>query len=177
MKNYKFLIFIFLLVLNLLFFAFISIYIIKEQNYIKNELNKNEINNTNEIKTLSIGEKILLDNITYTVNGLKLSLGNEFEKPKKGFVFYLVDLTIQNNDNKINTIDTKKYLKLFNSSKTQTFNQAIYSGQEKCLNSDILPGKSIRGEITFEVPLPKTLFNINTINAKNQIYFNLTNAE
>jgi hypothetical protein len=131
-------------------------------------------------KIYNIGDSISNNNLIYTINGIRFSSGNEYEKPKDGYIYYLIDITIQNISSELKSVNTASLFKLLDLSKKIYFNSAVFSGQKNCLDSDILPGKTLRGEITYEVPLTKTSLELNfesLTKDSQKFYYDMTNSK
>lgn len=106
-------------------------------------------------EVFKVGDNINFDKVVYTVNGVRDSAGNEFEKPKEGSKFILIDITIENKSDKTQNISSMLMFKLLDS-KAFNYNPTFISDQKGSLDAEITVSAKLRGEIAFEVPKEET---------------------
>lgn len=108
-----------------------------------------------EIKTANIGEKIIVDDISYMVNNVKtfVTLGNYFKEKADG-VFYVIDLTIENIGKETQNIFSSRFKliddqgRIFDEDSEAKYklNNPIDFGEQ------IHPNLPIKGTIVFDLP-------------------------
>jgi hypothetical protein len=106
---------------------------------------------TQKNKKFKIGDNINLNKVTYTVNGTRESEGIEFQKPKEGNKYFLVDVTIENKSTETKTISSILMFKLLDS-KAYNYGITFFTDQKGSLDGEISAGGKLRGEVTFEIP-------------------------
>lgn len=88
------------------------------------------------------------------VNSIRFSNGEDFFKPDEGNEYLLVDVSIQNNGNEAETISS---MLMFDLHDANGYSYSISLGAESLgkggLSGDVMAGRTLRGELGFEVPI------------------------
>ncbi|MDN4066677.1 DUF4352 domain-containing protein [Paenibacillus vini] len=106
-----------------------------------------------ENQTFAIGDKIALGDNVLTVNGFARSQGdNEFDTPKEGHEYIIIDLTIENGGSE--NISYNPFDFSMQNSQGQILDGAFtLTEQDKQLNSgELAPKGKVSGVIVFEQP-------------------------
>lgn len=134
----------------------------------------------NEVKdNYLLGEIAELKELNIQVTGVEYSSGSEYDKPKDGYEYAIVNLAIKN------VSDSSQSYNVYNFS-VQNTNGQIENQTFSTINSDtalgsgeLAPGGIVSGSIIFEVPTNdnglKVLFSDNIFSDKN-IVFDLRNS-
>jgi len=101
--------------------------------------------------SVDIGKPIKLGKYQFTVNGVRESAGDEISKPKQGQKFLMIDATVENQGEKREAISSITLFTLSDSN-NKKYERVITTDAKGSLDSNLDPGKSLKGEIAFEVP-------------------------
>lgn len=103
-------------------------------------------------KNVSLGTKIDAQGVAYTVNSFRTSTGSDFFKPKQGHIYYMIDIEVENNSDKTVPISSMIMFSLLDG---EGYKQkiAIAPDAKGSVDGEVLPGKKLRGEIAYEVPI------------------------
>ncbi|MCG0278537.1 MAG: DUF4352 domain-containing protein [Thermanaeromonas sp.] len=106
-------------------------------------------------KTFSIGEPIKMGGLVFTVNGVRESKGDQFIRPKEGYIYKIVDVTLENIGEKPAAISS---LMMFSLADSEGYRYKVTIGPETrgSLDGELQPGQKMRGELAFEVPTKAT---------------------
>lgn len=114
--------------------------------------------------TFGIGEKVELNGVVVTLDGIKESEGSQFNKPSEGNVFLLCEFTIENNSEKDLSISSlmcfAAYVDDFSTNMSLT---AMIEKDKEQLDGTIAAGKKMNGQIGYEVPADWNTFEIRFI--------------
>lgn len=97
----------------------------------------------------TVGQPVpVSDTWTVTVNSVKLSSGSEFDAPKSGNTFLVVNVTLKNTSSSTQNVSSLDMFSLKDST-GQTYDQDIAAA---AINGNVAAGELLRGNLTFEVP-------------------------
>ena len=121
---------------------------------VKEEVTKKEETKKEEVKDVyAVGEEVSLDNKILIVNKVEKSQGSEYNKPKDGQEFVIIDVTIKNNDDKEITY-TPYDFEVQNSKGNITNITFTTANTDTALSSGKLAsGGTVTGTIAFEEPI------------------------
>ncbi|WP_066638551.1 DUF4352 domain-containing protein [Desulfolucanica intricata] len=108
-----------------------------------------------EVKTpevFSVGESVKMGDLQFTVNSVRNSNGNNFIKPKEGNVYLLADCTIDNLSQEATSISSILMFKVVDN-EGYNYNVTIGPDTRGTLDGELAPGRKMRGELVFEVPV------------------------
>lgn len=98
------------------------------------------------------GEEAILGNGAITVTDVQISQGTQYDKPKSGKEFVIVNLTIENKGDK-NLSYNPYYFKMQNSQGQQESMTFTTVNNDNSLQSgELIPGGKVSGTIAFEQP-------------------------
>lgn len=100
-------------------------------------------------KTYKVGETVDFDGLHITVQGAKVSKGDQFFKPQKGKFIY-VDVLIENKTDKAAAISSLLNLKLVDADGVQ-YTIAIVPDLQGQLDGEVGPGRKMKGQAAFDV--------------------------
>jgi len=102
-------------------------------------------------ETYEIGDSIKAGNLIFTVNSTRIDEGGDFIKPKDGYIYYIIDVTVENTGDKSESVSSLMMFKLFDS---DGYNYNITIGPETkgSVDGEISSGRKLRGELVFEIP-------------------------
>lgn len=99
-----------------------------------------------------IGDPVTLDGWTVTVNSVKRSSGDgDFNVPKTGNVYLLIDVTVVNNTGQSQTASSDLQFS-FKDSTGQSYTTALDTAAPASPDGTIANGGKVRGTIVYEVP-------------------------
>ena len=99
----------------------------------------------------SIGDTIKVENLQFTVTGTRKSSGGQFEQPQAGYEYLLVDVLVQNTGSKVESISSLAMFSLLDKD-GYSYNTTLADEAKGSLDGNIIAGKYIRGELSYEVP-------------------------
>jgi len=103
------------------------------------------------VKIYKIGDAVKWRNYIFKVNSVRKDLGGGFLKPKKGYIYYIVDVTVENKSNESFAVSSLLMFKLVDS-EGYSYNVTFGPDTKGQLDGDIRPGRKLRGELAFEIP-------------------------
>ncbi len=102
-------------------------------------------------KHFKVGEQVKVgDTWIVTVNSVKTSQGNSFEKPKSGNVFLIIDISLKNISSKEQELSSLLQFTLQDST-GQKYDETI-TGSGTSPDGKVEAGSPIRGQLGYEVP-------------------------
>lgn len=105
---------------------------------------------TTSTVTHAIGETVTMGNLAHTLHGARFSQGDEYSAPTAGTRWLVLDIEATNNGDEPTTVSSGLMWTL-----NDPDNRSVgitYSGDERgSLDAELGPGRSIRGEIAYEV--------------------------
>jgi uncharacterized protein DUF4352 len=105
---------------------------------------------SNSTKHFKVGDQVKVgDTLIVTINSFKTSKGDEFDKPKSGNTFVIVDLTIKNVSNEEQDISTDLQCTLKDST-GQKYDETILSNATDP-GGKLAAGDIVKGQIPYEV--------------------------
>lgn len=116
------------------------------------KVNKNaETESAAKTETYKIGDSMKAGNLIFTVNSTRIDEGGDFIKPKDGYIYYIIDVTVENTGDKSESVSSLMMFKLFDS---DGYNYNITIGPETkgSVDGEISSGRKLRGELAFEIP-------------------------
>jgi hypothetical protein len=106
-----------------------------------------------------VGDVVKIGDWQVTVNGIKSSPGADYDTPKAGNVYIIVDATYQNISAKAQTLSTGLQVELKDSTGqkySETFVSAVASSPP---DGNVNAGDKARGQVVWEVPTTMKQFN------------------
>lgn len=94
---------------------------------------------------------------TLTVNSVKTSTGDQFDTPKSGDIYVIVNVTALNTDSVTHTINGIFFVLI--DSQGNNYDQTFIASQQKNYG-DVVAGQKLRGDTVFEVPTSLTSFTL-----------------
>lgn len=105
---------------------------------------------TEDLKTLSIGEIAEVDGAEYTVTNVKCSEGSDWDTPTEGKEYITVSISIENASVKELTYDSLDWVMVNSRGEEKSYAFTLID-EDSSLGSGVLkPGESRSGTITFE---------------------------
>lgn len=98
-----------------------------------------------------VGDQVALDGWTVTVNGVTTSSGDDFDQPKAGNTFLLIDVTVVNGTGQAQTFSSLLSFTLKDST-GQKYDQTIVTSAPSTPDGNITNGGKLRGTIAYEIP-------------------------
>lgn len=102
-------------------------------------------------QTYNVGDFIAIGTATLTVHGVQYPAGDQFSKPKAGYKFLVVDLTIENKGATEILFSVLDQPSLKDSNGQQYYFSQPASGSS-FFGGNIAPGEKLDGQVGFEVP-------------------------
>lgn len=97
-----------------------------------------------------VGETVKMGDLEFTVNGIRTDEGGDFNKPEEGNAFLIIDATIKNTGQDSNALSSLMMFKLYDSDFYQK-DMAIFADTKGNLDGELGAGRTMRGEVAFEV--------------------------
>ncbi len=99
-----------------------------------------------------VGETVTIDDLAITVNEASTMASGDFMKPRAGFQYLVVDLTIENLSPEAQPISTLLQMNLKGNAGT-TYAVDAFAPGESSVDGELAPGETKRGQVGFQVPL------------------------
>lgn len=99
---------------------------------------------------LKVGESVKFNGMIITLNSVKTSKGNEFEKPEKG-TYLLANVTVENKTDEEQIVSSLANASLKDAD-GYSYTNALFSDAKGSLDGQVPAGGKLRGEISFDVP-------------------------
>ena len=106
---------------------------------------------SDDIKHFEIGDKIKLNDITLKINKIKTSNGGDFETPKKGHEFLIVNSTVENIGEESTSLSSLLQFKVVDINGL-SYESVFLSELKGSLDGELAPTRKMTGEIAYEVP-------------------------
>lgn len=106
-------------------------------------------------ETFKVGETVKMGDLEFTVNGIRSDEGGDFYKPEEGNVFLIIDATIKNTGQDSNALSSLIMFKLYDSEFYEK-DMSIFADTKGSLDGELGAGRTMRGEIAFEVGKDET---------------------
>lgn len=106
-------------------------------------------------ETFKVGETVKMGDLEFTVNGIRIDEGDDFNKPEEGNVFLIIDATIKNTGQDSNALSSLIMFKLYDSEFYEK-DMSIFADTKGSLDGELGAGRTMRGEIAFEVGKDET---------------------
>lgn len=111
-------------------------------------------NSKKEVKEFfSIGEEVKLNDNILIVNGIDKSYGNEWDKPKEGKEFIIVNVTIRNGGSSEITFNPFDFELQNNSGEITNITFTTIDNDTSLQSGSLAPNGQTSGTITFEAPI------------------------
>ncbi len=98
-----------------------------------------------------VGEVVAIGGWTITVNGVTTSTGDDFDKPKAGNTFVLIDITAVNTTGQSQTFSSLLSFTVKDST-GQTYDQTFVPNSPNSPDGAVTSGSKLRGTIAYEIP-------------------------
>lgn len=105
---------------------------------------------TPSISTYAVGETATMGDLAHTLHGARFSRGNEYSTPANGTQWLVLDIEITNNGDEPTTVSSAMMWTL-NDPDNRSVAMTIAGDERGTLDGQLGPGRSMRGEITYEV--------------------------
>lgn len=104
-----------------------------------------------QAEVFAVGETVKMGDLSITVNAVREDSGVDFIKPKDGYIYYIVDCTLENHGGESEAISS---LMMFSLADNEGYNHTVAIGPETqgSLDGELAPGRKMRGEVAFEIP-------------------------
>lgn len=102
-------------------------------------------------EVFNIGDNVQIGDVIVTVNSVRENSGNDFIKPSEGNVYYIVDLTIENQGSEAYSSSTLMQMSLADEEGYQ-YNITVGPETKGSVDGEIGAGRKVRGEVVFEIP-------------------------
>lgn len=106
---------------------------------------------TEKSKIYKIGEAVKLKNYIITVNGIRKSDGNEYNKPHEGYEYFYVNCTLENISEDTQTISSLAMFQLESNNGIE-YEQSLTVNGDGQLDGNLSAGHKMTGEFVAEVP-------------------------
>lgn len=106
-------------------------------------------------EVFKVGESVKMGDLEFTVNGVKTDKGGDFNKPEEGNVFLIIDATINNTGKESSALSSLIMFKLYDSEFYEK-DISIFADTKGSLDGELGAGRTMRGEIAFEVGKDET---------------------
>lgn len=106
-------------------------------------------------ETFKVGETVKMGDLEFTVNGIRTDKGGDWNKPEEGNVFLIIDATIKNTGQDSSALSSLIMFKLYDSEFYEK-DMSIFADTKGSLNGELGAGRTMRGEIAFEVGKDET---------------------
>ena len=102
-------------------------------------------------QVFQVGDTVTMGTSKFTVNSVRLSLGQDFMGPEAGNVFIVADCTLENiGEEPLNSSSLMMYS--VQDSQGYKYDIGLNTEAKGSLDGEVAPGRILRGEISFEVP-------------------------
>lgn len=105
-----------------------------------------------------VGDTVKLGTWQVTVNSAKTSAGDDFSKPKAGYTFLIVDVTLVNNDSQTQPASSFLFFSIKDST-GQQYEETFLSGNTPP-DGNVAAGDKLRGQLVYEVPQSQHQFTL-----------------
>lgn len=102
-------------------------------------------------ETFLVGEPIKMGGLIFTVNSVRDSKGGEFLGPEEGYIYKIVDVTLDNVGEESASISSLLMFSL-NDTEGYKYDVTIATDTKGSVDGELQPGRKLRGELAFEVP-------------------------
>lgn len=106
-------------------------------------------------QSVAIGQSVKLGKYQFTIHGARKTDGDTISKPKQGQKFLLINATVENQGEKKEAVSSVVLFALRDSTGKE-YERVITTEAKGSLDSNLDPGKQLKGEIAFEVPQDAT---------------------
>ncbi len=108
-------------------------------------------------KHFKVGQQVKVDVWVITINSVKKSAGDDFDKPKNG-QYLILDMTFKNTDNQSQTLSSLIQFE-FQDSSGQKYTEQITALQGvSAPDGDVQAGSQTRGQVVYDVPTKEHAF-------------------
>jgi len=101
-------------------------------------------------ETFKVGETVKMGDLEFTVNGIRTDEGGDFNKPEEGNTFLIIDATIKNTGQDSSALSSLMMFKLYDLDFYEK-DMAIFADIKGNLDGELGAGRTMRGEVAFEV--------------------------
>ena len=101
-------------------------------------------------ETFKVGETVKMGDLEFTVNEVRTDEGGEWNKPEEGNTFLIIDATITNTGQESDALSSLIMFELYDSD-FYTKDRSILADTKGSLDGELGAGRTMRGEIAFEV--------------------------
>lgn len=105
---------------------------------------------TNEGSTHPVGDTVTMGTMDHTLHGVRFSAGDEYTTPDPGTRWLVADIEVTNNGEEPVGISSIGMWTLYDP-ENRSVDQTITGDERGSLDSELGPGRSLRGEIAFAV--------------------------
>lgn len=123
----------------------------EEENEQTENNDNNESNEESATENLAVGDSVNFNDVTVTLNEVRIEPGGEWDDPDHD-QFIVVNLTAENNSDEEITISSMLNIELYDEESYSYSTTILMDGIKSQFDGSIPAGKSLRGEIPFDVP-------------------------
>jgi hypothetical protein len=108
-----------------------------------------------------IGDSVAIGDLQLTVNGVKEVAGNEFNKPKDGFRFIVINSTFENKGTTDSFVSSSSFKVLGGDGvQYESSIMALIASEGESKFDSLLPGAKVTGSTGFELPVGQSSFKL-----------------
>ena len=109
---------------------------------------------TPKYETFKIGTTLKIGDFKFCLNSARWSNGDDYFKPETGYIWLLIDCTVQNLNSKPEIVSSMTQFKLSDKEGySQTQSWLAYTTIKGSLDGELSPNQIMRGEIAYEVEI------------------------
>ena len=158
---------------NIKLFSLIIIFCLIFLTFVYSQTVVDEI--TPKYKTFKIGTTLKIGDFKFCLNSARWSNGDDYLKPAPGYIWLLINSTVQNVSSKPAIVSSVLQFKLIDKEGySQTQSWLAYTVVKGSLDGELSPNQIMRGEIAYEVEINQSYwefaFKPDLINSGQVIY-------
>lgn len=108
---------------------------------------------------IAIGETVAMGELEHTLHSARFDAGNEFSTPEDGTRWLVIDVELTNNSDESEAISSMMMWTL-NDSENRSAEMSIMADTQGSLDGELGAGRSMRGEIAYEVGADETSWEL-----------------
>jgi len=144
---------------NIKLFSLIIVFCLIFLTFVYSQTVVDEI--TPKYETFKIGTTLKISDIKFCLNSARWSNGDDYQKPTPGYIWLLLDCTVQNVSSKSEIVSSMLQFKLFDKegyAQSQSF--LAYNVTKGSLDGELSPNQIMRGEIAYEVEINQSYWEL-----------------
>ena len=144
---------------NIKLFSLIIVFCLIFLTFVYSQTVVDEI--TPKYETFKIGTTLKISDIKFCLNSARWSNGDDYQKPTPGYIWLLLDCTVQNVSSKSEIVSSMLQFKLFDKEGySQTQSYLAYFVIKGSLDGELSPNQIMRGEIAYEVEINQSYWEL-----------------